>query len=165
MREAQTKVQEIQQKLTKIRATGEAGAGAVKATVDGHKKILKLDIDEEFYFKPDAGLIMISPADETPTRAVDAQPEDFDVAMGVHHHHFENAFERIKKKQRLTYLRQQRIEDELKANAVRAADDIQRNRDGGGAGVSQVEFHQDDEEDSNPYVDAEPEQEHWGVDW
>lgn len=48
MREAQTKVQEIQQKLTKIRATGEAGAGAVKATVDGHKKILKLDIDEEF---------------------------------------------------------------------------------------------------------------------
>ena len=43
-----------------------------------------VDIDEEFYFKPDAGLILISPADETPTRAVDAQPEDFDVAMGVH---------------------------------------------------------------------------------
>ena len=43
-----------------------------------------VDIDEEFYFKPDAGLILISPADETPTRPVDAQPEEFDVAMGVH---------------------------------------------------------------------------------
>jgi len=43
-----------------------------------------VDIDEEFYFKPDAGLIMISPADETPTQPVDAQPDEFDVAMGVH---------------------------------------------------------------------------------
>jgi D-arginine dehydrogenase len=40
-----------------------------------------VDIDEEFYFKPDAGLIMISPADETPTRPVDAQPEDIDVEV------------------------------------------------------------------------------------
>lgn len=43
-----------------------------------------VDIDEEFYFKPDAGLILISPADETPTRPVDAQPEEVDVAMGVY---------------------------------------------------------------------------------
>jgi len=42
------------------------------------------DVDEEFYFKPDAGQIMISPADETPCEPCDAQPEDFDVAMGVH---------------------------------------------------------------------------------
>ena len=48
MQKAQTKVQEIQQKLTKIHATGEAGAGAVKATVNGYKKVLKLDIDKEF---------------------------------------------------------------------------------------------------------------------
>ncbi len=48
MREAQKKVQEIQQQLAQIQATGEAGAGAVKATVDGHKKVLKLDIDKEF---------------------------------------------------------------------------------------------------------------------
>jgi len=48
MQEAQAKVQEIQQKLVQIQATGEAGAGAVKATVDGHKKVLKLDIDKEF---------------------------------------------------------------------------------------------------------------------
>jgi nucleoid-associated protein EbfC len=48
MQEAQKKVQEIQQKLAQIQATGEAGAGAVKATVDGHKKVLKIDIDKEF---------------------------------------------------------------------------------------------------------------------
>lgn len=43
-----------------------------------------VDVDEAFYFKPDAGLIMISPADETETRPVDAQPEEVDVAMGVY---------------------------------------------------------------------------------
>lgn len=43
-----------------------------------------VDVDEAFYFKPEAGLIMISPADETPMQPCDAQPEDLDVAMGVH---------------------------------------------------------------------------------
>ena len=42
-----------------------------------------VDIDEAFYFKPDAGAILVSPADETPTPPVDAQPEDLDVAIGV----------------------------------------------------------------------------------
>jgi nucleoid-associated protein EbfC len=45
---SQKKVQEIQQKLTQIQATAEAGAGAVTATVDGHRRVLKLDIDQEF---------------------------------------------------------------------------------------------------------------------
>jgi D-arginine dehydrogenase len=43
-----------------------------------------VDADEDFYFKPAAGQIMISPADETPSEPCDAQPEDLDVAMGVH---------------------------------------------------------------------------------
>ena len=43
-----------------------------------------VDADEGFYFKPDAGQIMISPADETPTEPCDAQPEDIDVATGVY---------------------------------------------------------------------------------
>ena len=43
-----------------------------------------VDVDEDFYFKPDAGLILLSPADETLTPPVDAQPDDLDVAMGVH---------------------------------------------------------------------------------
>ena len=43
-----------------------------------------VDADEDFYFKPDAGKIMISPADETPSQPCDAQPEDIDVATGVY---------------------------------------------------------------------------------
>lgn len=43
-----------------------------------------VDADEDFYFKPDAGQIMISPADETPSEPCDAQPEEIDVATGVY---------------------------------------------------------------------------------
>ncbi|MEM9416727.1 MAG: YbaB/EbfC family nucleoid-associated protein [Bacteroidota bacterium] len=48
MKEAQAKVQEMQQKFAQLQATGEAGAGAVKATVNGHKEVLGLDIDKEY---------------------------------------------------------------------------------------------------------------------
>jgi D-arginine dehydrogenase len=41
------------------------------------------DVAEEFYFKPDAGQLLVSPADATPSRPVDAYPEDLDVATGV----------------------------------------------------------------------------------
>jgi D-arginine dehydrogenase len=44
---------------------------------------LMSDADEEFYLKPDAGQIMISPADETPSPPCDAQPDDFALALGV----------------------------------------------------------------------------------
>jgi D-arginine dehydrogenase len=42
-----------------------------------------IDIDEQFYFKPDAGRILGSPADETPSPPCDAQPEELDLAIGV----------------------------------------------------------------------------------
>jgi len=42
-----------------------------------------IDAEESFYFKPEAGRILISPADETPSEPCDAQPDDFDVAVGV----------------------------------------------------------------------------------
>jgi D-arginine dehydrogenase len=42
-----------------------------------------IDADEAFYFKPDAGRILASPADETPSPPCDAQPEDLDVAITV----------------------------------------------------------------------------------
>ncbi|MCP4330291.1 MAG: FAD-binding oxidoreductase [Alphaproteobacteria bacterium] len=42
-----------------------------------------VDIDECFYFKPDAGRLLVSPADETPSEPTDAQPEDLDVAIAV----------------------------------------------------------------------------------
>ena len=44
---------------------------------------LVVDIDEEFYFKPDAGLLLLSPADETPSAACDAQPEEWDIAVAM----------------------------------------------------------------------------------
>jgi len=37
-----------------------------------------------FYFKPDASLVMASPADETPSVPCDAQPEELDVAYAAH---------------------------------------------------------------------------------
>jgi D-arginine dehydrogenase len=40
-----------------------------------------IDVDETYYFKPDAGRILASPADETPSDPCDAQPEDIDVAI------------------------------------------------------------------------------------
>lgn len=42
-----------------------------------------IDIDETFYMKPDAGLLLISPADETPVTACDVQPEEFDIAVAI----------------------------------------------------------------------------------
>ena len=42
-----------------------------------------IDVDEEFYFKPDAGKLLLSPADETLVPPCDAQPEELDIAIGV----------------------------------------------------------------------------------
>jgi D-arginine dehydrogenase len=42
-----------------------------------------IDIDESFYLKPDAGLLLISPADETPVPPCDVQPEEIDIAIAV----------------------------------------------------------------------------------
>lgn len=40
-------------------------------------------IDESFYFKPDAGRIFASPADETPSAPCDARPEEIDIAIAI----------------------------------------------------------------------------------
>ncbi len=42
-----------------------------------------VDADEEFYFKPESGKILGSPADETESVPCDAQPEELDVAVAV----------------------------------------------------------------------------------
>ena len=44
---------------------------------------LTVDISEQFYFKPDAGLLLLSPADESPCPACDVQPEELDVAIAI----------------------------------------------------------------------------------
>ena len=41
------------------------------------------DIDEQFYLKPDAGRLLISPADETLSAPCDAQPEELDIAICI----------------------------------------------------------------------------------
>ena len=41
------------------------------------------DIDEQFYFKPDAGRILASPADETPMDPHDVQPDELDIAICI----------------------------------------------------------------------------------
>jgi D-arginine dehydrogenase len=51
------------------------------AAVDGWPAVV--DVDEQFYFRPDAGRLMGSPADETPSPPCDAQPEELDVALAV----------------------------------------------------------------------------------
>jgi len=41
------------------------------------------DVEETYYFKPEAGKLMVSPADETPVAPHDAWPEDMDLAEGL----------------------------------------------------------------------------------
>ena len=45
VKEMQTRLKEAQDNLEKIIAHGEAGAGMVKATVNGKKKLISIDID------------------------------------------------------------------------------------------------------------------------
>jgi D-arginine dehydrogenase len=42
-----------------------------------------IDVDEQFYFKPEAGRILASPADETPSEPCDAWADDMDVAICI----------------------------------------------------------------------------------
>ena len=50
-----------------------------------------VDVEEQFYLKPEAGQLLISPADATPSPPCDAQPEELDVAICVDR--IETAFE------------------------------------------------------------------------
>jgi D-arginine dehydrogenase len=44
---------------------------------------LVMDAQESFYFKPDAGMLLVSPANEDPVGPQDVQPEELDVAIAV----------------------------------------------------------------------------------
>ncbi len=44
---------------------------------------LVLDLNERFYFKPQAGKLWLSPHDETPSPACDAAPDELDVALAI----------------------------------------------------------------------------------
>jgi len=51
--------------------------------VDVRNWPLTLDIDEKFYFKPEGNKLLITPADENPVKAHDAQADEYDVALGI----------------------------------------------------------------------------------
>ncbi|APH71349.1 FAD-dependent oxidoreductase [Aquibium oceanicum] len=42
-----------------------------------------IDVSEQFYFKPEGGKLLGSPADETPSPPCDAQPEELDIAIAI----------------------------------------------------------------------------------
>jgi DNA-binding YbaB/EbfC family protein len=52
VKDLQAKMKEAQESLGSITETGEAGAGMVKATVNGKKQLLKIEIDEDL-IKPE----------------------------------------------------------------------------------------------------------------
>jgi D-arginine dehydrogenase len=44
---------------------------------------LTIGVREDLYFKPDAGKLLVSPADETPSEPMDAQPDEMDIAIAA----------------------------------------------------------------------------------
>lgn len=42
-----------------------------------------IDVDEQFYFKPESGWLLATPADETPSLPMDAAPEELDIALCI----------------------------------------------------------------------------------
>lgn len=57
MKEVQTRLKEAQDNLVRIRAHGEAGAGMVKATVNGKKQLISVDVDPSL-IKPEDQIIL-----------------------------------------------------------------------------------------------------------
>ncbi|NML46580.1 FAD-binding oxidoreductase [Ramlibacter sp. G-1-2-2] len=52
--------------------------------MDVHGWPAVIGVDESWYFKPDAGLLLGSPANADPTFPHDVLPEELDIALGIH---------------------------------------------------------------------------------
>jgi hypothetical protein len=57
VKEMQSKLKEAQDELKNITATAEAGAGMVKATVNGKKQVIKIEVDNDI-IKPEDKEVM-----------------------------------------------------------------------------------------------------------
>jgi DNA-binding YbaB/EbfC family protein len=57
MKEVQARMKEAQDNLVHVKATGESGGGMVKATVNGKKQVIELDIDPTILKADDKVLI------------------------------------------------------------------------------------------------------------
>jgi D-arginine dehydrogenase len=55
------------------------------ADIDASRLPEVSELDDGFYFKPDAGRLLVSPSDETPCDPADVQPEEIDIAWAAHH--------------------------------------------------------------------------------
>ena len=67
-------MKEVQERLVHITAEGESGAGLVRATVNGHKKLIKLSIDKDLV-RPDEIAVM----EDLIVAAVNKALDDVDV--------------------------------------------------------------------------------------
>ena len=47
------------------------------------KMAITIDIDEQFYLKPQAGQLLISPANEDPMQPCDVQPDEMNIALCI----------------------------------------------------------------------------------
>ena len=54
------------------------------AGIDSSRWPFVTDVEEGFYFKPDAGLLLGCPANADPVTPHDVQPEELDIAIGIH---------------------------------------------------------------------------------
>ena len=57
IQEAQAKLKEVQESLINVTAEGEAGAGMVKAVVNGKKQLVSIDVDDAILSKEDKGMV------------------------------------------------------------------------------------------------------------
>ena len=74
VKEMQSRLKEAQDNLENIKVTGETGAGMVKATVNGKKKLLSLDIDPTILSANDKVLVQ-----DLVVAAVNRAIEDADI--------------------------------------------------------------------------------------
>jgi D-arginine dehydrogenase len=56
---------------------------AAPADTDTRDWPMTLDVAESFYFKPESGRLLVSPADETPMPPCDVQPDELDIAIAI----------------------------------------------------------------------------------
>lgn len=57
VKEVQARLKEAQDNLVNLKTTGESGGGMVKATVNGKKQLLSLEIDPSLLRKEDQGIV------------------------------------------------------------------------------------------------------------
>lgn len=57
VQEAQQKMKQAQENLAKVTTTSESGAGMVKVTINGHRKVLNVEIDSSLLNESDKQMV------------------------------------------------------------------------------------------------------------